>query len=562
MSSNSAWKTASLGIGTPRLLMKTQFDQRGYHVQLTDLGRVWEEVADRDAIVKYAKDSDCSFDPGADEDNYAALLKYIQSALNGEPKTTVNMQSGDSGNLELHITASLPGNLPALKWEFYLTRRPDSAVAEELVGPLLSHVNSLQIQVQQLVDEITAKDHVIQKITDKFETGGNDLTAVFPGASNVKMSRKKSQRSQLAGHVKGLADFDEATWRASLIGAESGVEITDNKLDSLLHDLSPSNAIRPPDDWWESLDGRTSSRHGPDRSKERAFGSGTAKKQDHTQKAEMTSQASMSDEEFQRQDTPPHIAGRSGTSKSGNHISPSISHGGDHDRAASIVGNGDDDETEDEDDLDGPSGHNVAHISDRLRQHEKYTISSIEKDDSTSGAASSRKLGAFGGKKATTPQPAAEEYIKAESPPSARGNRNFAHASVSPVKLRPKLGAFGGKAASKTVTPEPVPPAASSARPKSKLGAFGGKAMKQSPPPTATAEPQHTASPEPSRLGKFGGRSVTRTASPAKVKAEEEKQSTEPDERTEEQRANENRERLKRELEEKAKQPVKKKRKF
>ncbi|EGP92693.1 uncharacterized protein MYCGRDRAFT_34157 [Zymoseptoria tritici IPO323] len=444
MSSSSAWKTASLGTGTPRLLMKTQFDQRGYHVQLTDLGRVWEEVADRDAIVKYAKDSDCSFDPGADEDNYAALLKYIQSALNGEPKTTVNMQSGDSGNLELHITASLPGNLPALKWEFYLTRRPDSAVAEELVGPLLSHVNSLQIQVQQLVDEITAKDHVIQKITDKFETGGNDLTAVFPGASNVKMSRKKSQRSQLAGHVKGLADFDEATWRASLIGAESGVEITDNKLDSLLHDLSPSNAIRPPDDWWESLDGRTSSRHGPDRSKERAFGSGTAKKQDHTQKAEMTSQASMSDEEFQRQDTPPHIAGR----------------------------------------------------------------------------------------------------------------------SVSPVKPRPKLGAFGGKAASKTVTPEPVPPAASSARPKSKLGAFGGKAMKHSPPPTTTVEPQNTASPEPSRLGKFGGRSVTRTVSPAKVKAEEEKQSTEPDERTEEQRANENRERLKRELEEKAKQPVKKKRKF
>ena len=62
--------------------------------------------------------------------------------------------------------------------------------------------------VEVLTQELSAKDRVITRMGDRLELAGMDLTTVFPGVSNIKLSRKKSQRAQLAGHVKGLAEYD------------------------------------------------------------------------------------------------------------------------------------------------------------------------------------------------------------------------------------------------------------------------------------------------------------------------------------------------------------------
>jgi hypothetical protein len=321
---------------------------------------------------------------------------------------------------------------------------------------------------------------------------------------------------------------------------------TDEQMNALLHDMSPSHAIKPPNDWWKQLGSSKSSQPAENGRKTALAASQPDESQRNGHRSRLFPQDSMEDDEFERQATPPHIADLAGKPKAGNRATPLFADSNSQNHADKSIEH-DEDETEDDDEdgLDGPSARDDVHVQDRLRQHEKSTVRSIEKDNVPSATSSPRKLGVIGGRKALTPQAPAEE-------PS----------EPSPTKRKSKLGAFGGKARSKTATPEPVPTAASSGRAKPKLGAFGGKAKKTPDPTTSDDQPVKHKEPEHGRIGRVGGRSATRTASPVKNEEEVEAQTAEEDEKTEEQRADEKRERLKRELEEKAKKPVKKKRKF
>lgn len=152
---------------TPQLLMRTRFDRTGYRIQLTDLSRIWEETVSKKDIIKRAIETGCSFNPGDDDGNYDTFLKCIKRALNGDAKTTSNLRAAEPGKLLIELSTPLSGGLSDLKWTVELDQLPESAVATEIVGPLLLQANSLQHQIQQLVEEISSKDHVIQKITDK-----------------------------------------------------------------------------------------------------------------------------------------------------------------------------------------------------------------------------------------------------------------------------------------------------------------------------------------------------------------------------------------------------------
>lgn len=164
----SPWKTVSFSSVTPQLLMKTRFDRTGYDIQLTDLSRIWRETLSRKEIIKRAIESGCSFNPGDDDNNYDAFIRCIDRALNGEAKTTSNLLSSNVAQLLLDLSVPLPGGLSALEWTVELVQQPESAVATDIVGPLLLQANRMRGEIQQLVDEISSKDHVIQKITDKF----------------------------------------------------------------------------------------------------------------------------------------------------------------------------------------------------------------------------------------------------------------------------------------------------------------------------------------------------------------------------------------------------------
>lgn len=403
------------------------------------------------------------------------------------------------------------------------------------------------------------------------EATGSDLTAVFPGVSNVKTSKKRSQsqRSQFAGHVKGLADFDEASWRASHKDLCEGQEMTPDVMTTVMRDLpSPGRVEQPIESWVQNLSG------GRNRSQGRSKGS-TRIKNHHEDSA--APEPDTQDEGFQRQETPPHLSKQSPAEK----VPVRHDTAPENVQPAQPAGGGDDSETEDEDEdcLDIPPTTSQQQAIGTIEPSEepsttrtdgrpgglaKVQSPQLDLDDETDDPVSSppipksqvkmemndaeseaelekpvRKggLGKFGGS-------------KAKSPPKAKESEE--ESAPTPSKPKGTLSKFGGKKAQPSVPPpEPVD---STSKPKSTLGRFGGKAKDVSTSHTSKREEQDestvgSGNVEP-KTG-FSRRSESQAA-PERELTEEEKQ----------QRADEKREKLKRELEEKAKGPVKKKRKF
>lgn len=166
MQSSDSWTAVTLSSDTPQLLVKTRFDGTGYDIQLTDLSRIWGERLSKKEIIRRANEIGSSFNPGDDDGNYDTFLKCIKSALNGEARTTSTLRSSESAKLFLDLSTPLSGGLSDLKWTIDLLQLRDSAVATEIVGPLLLQAKKQQSQIKQLMDEIAARDHVIQKVTD------------------------------------------------------------------------------------------------------------------------------------------------------------------------------------------------------------------------------------------------------------------------------------------------------------------------------------------------------------------------------------------------------------
>lgn len=404
--------------------------------------------------------------------------------------------------------------------------------------------------------------------------------------SNIKTSRKRtqSQRSQFAGHVKGLADFDEIAWKAAHHDLSEGQELTPDMMDTILRDLPPPQLDEKPfRNWVQGLASGSSESQGrsqvPSRTK-------------NLKEAPTVSRQETQDEDFQRQETPPHLSRKTATREvtaARDEIAKSAQPARTA-KPASPEQNGDDSETEteDEDCLDippttsqqqavstiEPAGHtgeeddqdpdrpqtrsgdvekarsppyDLDMETDDPASSPPITKSQVkaEKHDTESEAEPEKKprrggLGKFGGAKAKNDPPAEEPQKEAET---------------SPAKPKGRLGKFGGK---KAQSPEPTPePVVSTSKPKSTLGRFGGKAKSVSTAPSSAEEARDDEKDVPVDSG-------TKTAFSRRLATEEEPApERELTEEEKQQRANEKREKLKRELEEKAaKGPVKKKRKF
>lgn len=577
-----SWRSLELGErNLPRLLVKTRLNKDGYDIQLTDLGRIWGERIGKREIVERANDEGCSIDPSED-DQYGILLKKIESALKGDPRTTLDLHSHkDTDTLQLNLSAPLPGSLPTFVWRIMLERQPDAAIGTGLVTPLISQAVQLRSQIQHLIDELASKDRVIAKITDRLEASGNDLTAVFPGASGIKISRKKSQRGQLASHVKGLADFDEGVWRNSVKQGESSVNLSSEILSSVLEHLPVAGAAALEGDWWVDLPNPGTKGQQPRAQSAASQASqrgGTAASQHHITTANghqpLSTEESVDEDEFQRQGTPPQLK------------KPD-------DPPA------DEDEETDDDDLDNPpSKASSSQTKGRSQQH-----------DEPKSTPAARRLGILGGRKSksprpkppheTEPEPEAETEDeepsapkptargklgafggkRAPSPESARDPEPEPEPELvqqSPAKINSKLGTFGGSSRAAVVSVEPADLEQHDTTSKPKLGTFGGKGKGSADSASVKAEPhddEALPSPVKGRLGRMGGKGEKKSeeSNAAETQVEAQKQAREAEEKEEQERleredsqerADKKRERLKRELEEKAKGPTKKKRKF
>ncbi|KAK2757041.1 hypothetical protein FQN54_005010 [Arachnomyces sp. PD_36] len=378
----------------PPILIKVSTNSAGYEVYLTDLGHVWTEKLNRREIIKRALTDDASIDPSEDAEQFQVLLQKIKDALHGSKGSKVTVNKASRGHdLELVTTTKLPAPLQPLEWRFQLSQCPQNALTRHIVLPLLREERARETQLQSLMNHLKEKDWVLGKLFDKIESAGLDLGTVFPNAGGIRSAHKGMTYAQAAKAIKGVAAFDENAWRAEL-----GVRDQDGSSDKLSFpatDLDIDNLEAAPDNWWEHLDANNST------VKPEPSFSSTKSRQAST--AQETSEGS--DDEFQRQDTPPRLKQ---TTR-------------DRNRPAALPADAD------ETDAQGEAGHSETASDDEEEPPARASTASTK--SSHRAKARPNNLGMIGGKKKLKEDQRARKHTPStasgsESPPPQVTNHN------------------------------------------------------------------------------------------------------------------------------------------
>lgn len=556
-----AWKSlgsyTSVGPELPTLLISTSFGSASYTVHLTDLTHIWSESLERRDIYRRSQKESTSIDP-TDGDQIHVLLDKIRLGIDGGKGTSLSLainRDADTPEITLNITVDLPGGLNPLEWPIILTPASQSLLTAHLVVPLLEAQQMRMREMASLADILRDKDQVIQKLVDKLESEGTELGQVFPhiaGKSGRKIDRKSAEEK-----VKGLKLFDKQVWRQGLENGESpNIEQLASQIFGSggpwnLNIKGSSNISKRPDNWWQSLKGDTfelcSKMPTLDERSKAKKGKGAEKS------VPKEEESTEDDDDFQVQVTPPRRA--------------------QNEQKRGTDQPMDDESTEDDDDdLDAPSQKPKIPDSSPPSQLAKSPVKKAPK-----------KLGVLGGKREPPkPIPEDDDETEGSTPSPIQKSHRLADRSASPVAepstAKPKrtLGRVGGKKTSPQ--PEVEEPAKEQPKPsRGRLGQIGGKKKEPTPSPSepepeaeAVASPPKPAVETKKKLGSLGGAkskaggeaSVRPSEEPRgrAIKQEEEKEP--PPRETSEERANKKREQLKIELEQRAKAPAKKKRKF
>jgi hypothetical protein len=521
--------TSSLSTNTttPPLLISAYFTTTSYTIHLTDLSHLWTQTLDRRGIVRRSIDEDTSIDASLDSSQLRLLLQKIEEGLKGGDDVDLTLAVGyakaEAGappllrSLDINLSMPMPEGLRPLTWTISLAPCAPASFLQHFTIPLLRAQNERLRGLHELVGILKDKDHVIQKLTDKLEATGAELGHVFAGA--MGKGGRTLPRRQAEDKVKGLKPFVLNEWHQGIrksvenekdIGAVVQGAFTAREEHDRIE--AESEVGVKWESWWDRLKDeplQVSSRKGA------AEGTG-----------EEAVEAVVPDEDVE-QSRP------------------------------------EDESTEDEGDFAVPG----TPPPPRSSQPQKETPSrgqrtrNVLPDDDESIA---DEDDAF-----AEPEVVQDSYTRSKAPSKS---------PEQPKQSQPKkkLGAIGGARRAKTPTPAPEeasategehsPPKKQQKSPPAKkggLGKLGGKKKADQPAPaeaSASAEPaqQEGSSEVPSRpRGKLGHIGKNKKEEKAPSPQEDEK----PEE-TPEEAAHRRREELKRQLEEKAKQPVKKKRRF
>lgn len=586
----------------PPLFVKATFNKHGYSIHLTDLSRIWTESLKKKAIISQASRQDCSIDPSEDDEQFRIFLDSVRSALEQNDKTSLALTTAKDGHLRLRLETPLPAPLPPFEWEVNLRRAHDLNVKTEIVSPIVRRAQQLAHNLELLIAELQAKDKIIAKITDRLETSGHDLTAVFPGTAKIKLSRNKSQQEQLARHVRGLGLFDEDAFRKQMSTGSDDTVVSPELSDAIFASL-PASASREdsqsPDDWChlipsgQYVDFVRDTSEPANKRRDNLSTSGESPNRDGPTDA-------VQDDGFQRQATPPKLRTERQDSP------PREDDEMDVDKEVSQPSHeptshheeNNDDSTDDEDDLDGPAHPSKpppanthpkpAKLPPReatpkspspppapkpkpsSHDHEDTDTEDYSDDLDKPSQPSQRTAPSSqlpSRQRTQTPQPPAPSprrkpgtlggRARTAEPPSSPHEPNSPSPRPAP-KPKPKLGTLGGKKAkppppqqapSKSPSPSLKPPG------KKKPGTLGGKRA-ASPPNPQEPEPGHDESEPSAAAAAAPSKGKGRQASPPPAEEAQEEQGTA------ESKADAKREALRRELEAKARAPVRKKRKF
>lgn len=558
-----SWKPLDLRSRTgdlPPILVKAEFTTNSYAIFITDTTHIWHEELDRRGIIRRALDENTSIDPSEDPDQMRQFLHKLRLAVEGDHGTSLRLEASGkqtagqtAKELLLTLTAELPHGFEPLTWPVQLRLQEQTTHTIQFIMPLLKAEYAHLHELDSLVDVLKDKDHVIQKLADKVETMGAELGTIFAGASKRggKVTREWQEE-----RIKGLRPFDRDSWKKSLKNrSEAGTslhEAVQSIFTGNTGDFSTADAELGSQDWWNKLEDLVTDDK-PTKQRKPVVRSSTPPEE------QAKGDGDDDEDDFQVQSTPPHLMNHEHGQKTPSKTSANVD---------------ENETTEDEDDLDSASQSQASKIPDSFNQPvhpstkmetnealkrsipepkpsfnlpdnesatEDEDVNTTEKPKVTTVPTSTTKpkstgLGKIGGKK---PDPETD----AES-----------DASPSPQPLhKPRKGGLG-KIGGKKKYPQPhSPPSPSSPvqekntvlprrEPRAKLGIIGRR----------SAEPDQVAS----QTGSSGSQTI------AGDEAREGKDKTPEVEETSEEKANRKRAELKRVLEEKAKAPVKKKRKF
>ncbi|KAJ6074544.1 uncharacterized protein N7446_002321 [Penicillium canescens] len=538
--------------GLPPLLFQYTWTQQGYEIYITDLTYVWAERLFYEDIAKRAEEEAATIDPGEDPEQLKVLLEKIWEALQRGKESTVLSSGTQTASLEITTTTKLPAPLRPLRWTLKLSKEPLSSATSRLLIPLLKEEADRESRQRSLLNQIKQKDYVLGKLFDKIETLGTELGSVFPSAAGLRTSRKGSTRSEAGRFVKGIAPFDEEAWLAEVGSSNSsGFGI------NLFQEISESGNVEDLEninqhgEWWRQLQKRPQNHTREATPLEEEEIAATPKKQNravqpqpHDEEGESTASSDL--DEFERQETPPHLKHQ--------HVKESVPSPRPKAKKKSPS-------------PPGPSEADEATASDTdpepapAPRKGRMPISPAEPESEPAAPAS--------------PPPKARE-----APKKPRGGLGVIEPAPSPLKPKEQPNSPKEEGSDDRVRPTSLAPSPAIAKPNrtGKLGMIGGKAKaRQTPldttPPatsqTVVASPEKTspAKPKPAQ-----GDNTTETTARQTMKREEsplrkpvaEKGSTNPPPgpETEDQRASRKREELKRQLETKSKAPAKKKRRF
>ncbi|KAL5343311.1 XRCC4-like factor-domain-containing protein [Aspergillus crustosus] len=600
----------------PPLLFRYSPTANSYGLHMTDLNYIWSEHLDRKAILKRADEDETTIDPSEDLEQFKVLLQKIGEGLRNETgsKTVLNpTKRRNEDTLELTVTSKLPTPLKPLQWKIYLSKQPQSSTTSHLLLPFIKAEADSEARQKSLIEELSKKDWVLQKLFDKIEAIGIDLSAIFPGTSGLRSGRKGPTLAQAAKYIKGLAPFDEQTWREKVDKAspDSGLAadiVAEFSIDSEV--LGKLDALEPPTEgWWSgpTIHSRISSTpEDKQEKKSKAKSSRDAVEVDPTAETETDD-----DDEFERQETPPGIK---------NPDSSTL-------QKSSSIRKHKDEETQSEDEEASPPP----------KRRAKETKSdqpppAIRPKAAPAGTGKSKGLGTIGGKKQSKqkelspepspfPSPSPVPALKrrhAESPsqPPRKQQSQFespainnndettddeeSHSPQPEQKLKPApkqsrgLGVIGGKKKKQpTPSPEPEPsqPKSQSTdqvpprkkKPLGKIGQIGGQISKAklatsivptsskteslSPPRNSNSKQTDGEVTETDDDDEEKAKNKSQDSSSSQLKDKKVKPKPEPSpapqrEATEEEKADRKREELKRQLQAKSKAPEKKKRRF
>ncbi|KAK2814383.1 hypothetical protein FQN49_008203, partial [Arthroderma sp. PD_2] len=285
----------------PPLLFSYEPSPKGYEILLTDLAHIWSENLSHKQIINRASKEETSIDPSQDEDQYLVLLQKIGDALRGSKGSSICLSGHKAGSsLKLVTTTKLPKPLEPLEWRLDLFQLSPSALTRHLLLPALQRGSDAEDRQYSLFELLKEKDKIIGKLFDKIESSGLDLSTVFTGMANVRLGHNRgSLFSQASKLVKGVGPFDQGSWEHER--SEHGLDkFGTNCMGKALYDddvLDPRSLERIQNGWWH---------HSTTSDGAQSPGEPHSQKDD---KRAMEKDVIESEDEFQRQETPPRLRG-------------------------------------------------------------------------------------------------------------------------------------------------------------------------------------------------------------------------------------------------------------